>query len=92
MKTKQRPGVVNAQDDPTTRINVRVKTSAQRRLAVHCAMTGLSPGEVVTRLIEGLRDFSMPVNLVDRAAKSHRTIPVVCETDSAPVTALQDAA
>jgi hypothetical protein len=83
MRTKQRHGVNDAAAETTTRLNIRVKQSAQRRLAVHCAMTSLSPGEVITRLIEGLREFSMPVNLIDRSQKSHRQSPVVCDTDSA---------
>jgi hypothetical protein len=92
MRTSKRQGVADASARKTVRVNVRLEAEAQKRLAVHCAMTGMSPGEVLTRLCEGLREFSMPARLADRADKSHRINSVLCERDSPPAPALQDAA
>ena len=92
MKTTKRPGVDDAKVRKTTRVNVRLDSEAARRLRVHCAMTELTPGEVLTRLCEGLREFSMPAKLTDRPDKSHRQTPSDLVSDSAPPPALQDAA
>jgi hypothetical protein len=69
MKTTQRRSVVDA---PAKRLNVRVSLSAYQRLGVHCAMTGEREGDVINRLIDGLKDFSMPARLADRVRKSDR--------------------
>src|SRR3954454_12409704 len=66
MATKKGKGVVNASVPKTTRVNARIDDAALRRLRVHCAMTGLTPGEVLSRLCEGLRDWSIPVNLNEK--------------------------
>ena len=92
MKTSKRPSVSDATTRKTVRVNVRLEVEAQKRLAVHCAMTGMSPGEVLTRLCEGLREWSMPAKLTDRSQSSHR-LPSPGPVDiSAPAPTLQDAA
>ena len=74
MKTKQRPGVTDATARKTVRVNVRLEVEAQKRLAVHCATTGMSPGEVLTRMCEGLREWSMPAKLSDRVKNHDRPL------------------
>lgn len=63
MATKKVKGGGDAKASKTIRVNARIDAEALKRLRVHCAMTGLSPGEVLSRLCEGLRDWSIPVNL-----------------------------
>ena len=92
MKTNRRRGASDAAEKATHRLNVRIDAEAQRRLAIHCAMTGLAPGQVVTRLIEGLRDWSMPVNLAERARVSNRQGAPGPVSDPAPESALEVAA
>ena len=92
MKTTRRRGASDATERTTCRLNVRIGVEAQQRLAVHCAMTKLSPGEVITRLVEGLRDWSMPVNLAERARVSNRPAAPGPVSPDAPETALEVAA
>ena len=92
MKTTRRRGATDAAGKPTHRLNVRIDAAAQTRLAIHCAMTGLPPGQVITRLIEGLRDWSMPVNLAERATNGNRRSVPDRASESAPETALEVAA
>lgn len=89
MKTTKRRSVDDATARKTVRVNVRLELEAQKRLAVHCAMTGMSPGEVLTRLCEGLREWSMPAKLSDRSQSTHRLPSPGPVDNSAPSPALK---
>lgn len=92
MKASKRPGVDDARARKTTRVNVRLDSEAARRLRVHCAMTELTPGEVLTRLCEGLREFSMPAKLEPRVKDNDRQDKSSDVENSTTAPALQDAA
>lgn len=88
MATRKRKSVGDTVAQKASRVNVRIDEDALRRLRVHCAMTGLTPGEVISRLCEGLRDWSIPVNLSARAT-STKSVAVL---DSVNISDQADAA
>jgi hypothetical protein len=62
MAAKRRAGVA---DKKTRRLNLQVSEEAAERLLVHAIKARVSPGELVTSLIErGLRDWRVQANHV----------------------------
>jgi hypothetical protein len=62
MAAKKRQGVDNA---PGQRLNIKVTTEAYERLLVHAIKARVSPGELVTELIEkNLRQWAVRSNSV----------------------------
>ena len=77
----------------TTKANLSLGVDQYRRLFIASVMSKRSASAIIEDLIDThLKEWAMPVNLIDRAAKSHRQSPVVCETDSAPAPPRQEAA
>lgn len=64
MKAKRHSGV---NDAAKTRLNVRISEEAQKRLGVHCVMSGMQPGEILEKLIVAhCRDWKVSANVVAR--------------------------
>lgn len=81
MKTTKRPSVGNAQDDATTRLNIRVRTSVQQRLMIASVMSRRAPGDIVAELIEThLREFRVQRNSTTRDG-SHDRLPTEVGVD-----------
>jgi hypothetical protein len=77
MKTSSRQGA-KAPKGETCKVNLTLSVEAYRRLFVTSVMGGQTASAIVEGLIsEGLRSWSMPGNLTDRASKRQPTTSVV---------------
>ena len=66
MAAKQRSSV---DDKKTQRLNLQVGVGAVERLLIHCIKAKMSPGELVTQLIEQhLRQWKVQSNAASRSA------------------------
>jgi hypothetical protein len=60
-------------DAAAKRLNVRVTTEAHERLMIHALKARVSPGDLVTELIEaGCRKWAMPADLTARTGRNDR--------------------
>ena len=66
MAAKQRSGVA---DKKTQRLNLQVGVDAVERLLIHCIKAKMSPGELVTQLIDQhCRQWKVQSNAASRSA------------------------
>jgi hypothetical protein len=76
-------------DASAQRLNVRVTVEAYERLLVHSIKGRVSPGELVTQLIEQhLRRWSMPGDISQRATSRVSGSSAESVTDSIPPLAM----
>lgn len=73
MKAQKQPGT-KAPKSETSKVNLTLSVEAYRRLFVTSVMSGQTASAIVEDLIsEGLKSWSMPANLADRASRRHLT-------------------
>ena len=66
--TPRRPRRQATPAPPSTRLNVRLNAEAARRLHVHALMAGMTPGQLIERLInDHCREWRVQRNGNDRA-------------------------
>jgi predicted DNA-binding protein len=68
MKSKRRPGVINADAQMKQRVNVRMSPEAHQRLQIHSVMSGKAVGEILDELVtKHCRDWKVSANVVARS-------------------------
>ena len=84
----KRKSVSDAQAQQAQRLNVRISPEAYERLLIHAIKARVSPGELVTQLIDRhCRDWSMPGKLAARGNHSDRLDPTASVIESVEVAA-----
>ena len=92
MKTQKLQGA-KASKPETSKVNLTLSVEAYRRLFVTSVMSGQTASAIVESLIsEGLKLWSMPSNLSDRASKRQSTTSVDLAADHEQIPQIADAA